>query len=365
MRGIERREFLAAAGIAGSAFAARPAGARAAPAKPADFGRLSLNESADAPSPAVSRAIAANLDRLNRYVDQEEVDALARHIAEIERVSPEQIVLGEVLEPLGLHLAASAGGGEFVYSTPGYTALIDASAAVGGKGVGIPLNRELRNDLPALAAAITPRTLAVSLVNPHNPSGTVEARDTFDRFIAQAAAKTLVVVDEAYLEYADFADSAVRFSRDGANVLTFRTLAKAYGLAGLSIGYAFAPAELARKLRTGGVGSPHAQSRLGLVAARAAIDDRAHLAAHVRRVRTERARLHAALDQLKLRHTDSRANFVFFESPRPADAVRAQLAQAGLRVARPFPPLDAWIRISIGTPAETDAVIRALRSIYS
>jgi histidinol-phosphate aminotransferase len=366
MSGFQRRQLLAAAGLAAPALIAAPRAIARERVRPADFGRLSLNESAGPPSPTVKRAITANLDRLHRYVDQAEVDALSRQIAKLEGVDPEQVVLGEVLEPLGLHLAGmQPGGGEFVYSTPGYTALIDASAAVGGRGVGIPLNARLENDLPALAAAIGDRTLAMSLVNPHNPSGTLEDKAGFDRFIGQASTRTLVVVDEAYLEYDDFAGrTAVRFTRAGANVLTFRTLAKAYGLAGLSIGYALAPLALARSLRAAGVGGAHAQNRLALVAAAAALSDRAHLAAHVRRVRGERDRLHAALDRLGLNHTDSRANFVFFESPRPADIVRARLAEAGLRVGRAFPSLDAWIRITVGMPAETDAVIAALDAIY-
>jgi histidinol-phosphate aminotransferase len=366
MRGFQRRQLLAAVGLAAPALTLAPRANAGEQTRRADFGRLSLNESAEPPSSAVKRAIAANLDRLHRYVDQTEVDALSRQIAKLEGVDPEQVVLGEVLEPLGLHLAGTRpGGGEFVYSTPGYTALIDASAAVGGKGVGVPLNTRLENDLPALAAAIGDRTLAVSLVNPHNPSGTLEDKAAFDRFIEQTAARTLVVVDEAYLEYDDLAGrSAVRFTRTGANVLTFRTLAKAYGLAGLSIGYALAPLALARSLRAAGVGGPHAQNRLGLVAAAAALDDRPHLAAHVRRVHAERERLHATLDRLGLRHTDSRANFIFFESTRPADTVRARLAESGLKVGRAFPPLDAWIRITVGTTAETDAVIAALDAIY-
>lgn len=362
MAAIGRRGVLAGASLALPGIAV--AGSGTAPAD--DRGRLSLNESADAPSPAVARAIAANLGRLNRYVDQAEVDSLIRRIARLERVEPGQVVIGEVLEPLGLQLAAGRpGGAEFVYSAPGYTALIDASAALGGRGVAVPLDRRLENALPALAAAIGPRTAAVSLVNPHNPSGTTGDRAAFDRFVEQASARTLVVVDEAYLEYDDLAGrSAVRFTRAGANVLTFRTLAKAYGIAGLSIGYALAPAGLARDLRARGVGAPHAQSRLSLVGAAAALADRRHLAGHVRRTVAERTRLHDALDRLGLRHTDSRANFVFFDAGTRAAAIRAGLARAGLTVGRAFPPLADWVRVTVGTPVQNDAVIAALRTLY-
>ena len=371
MAALDRRRLLVAGlGGAGLMTGASPVLARAGPAAGqggVDFGRLSLNENALGPSPKVAEAVSANLGRLNRYVDQGEVDALAAQIAALERVDPEQVVIGEVLEPLGLQLAAARpGGGEFVFSTPGYTALIDASKALGGGGVGVPLNARLENDLPALSAAVNERTLAVSLVNPHNPSGTVDDAAAFDRFVAETAKRTLVVVDEAYLEYDDLERrSAIRFTRAGDNVLTFRTLAKVYGLAGLSTGYAVAPLALARKLKAAGLGAPHAQNRLALVAAAAALKDQDHVQAVVLGVKQGRDRLHAALDRLGLRHTDSRASYVFFQSRLPAQGVREALAARGLVVGKAFPPLDDWIRITIGTAAETDAVIATLDTLFA
>jgi histidinol-phosphate aminotransferase len=372
MAATDRRRLLVG-GLGGMGLFAGvgPLAASAAPALAgqgsADFGRLSFNENALGPSPRVAEAISANLDRLHRYVDQGEVDALGAQIAALERVDPEQVVIGEVLEPLGLQLAAARpGGGEFVFSTPGYTALIDASRPLGGVAVGVPLNARLENDLPALSAAITDRTLAVSLVNPHNPSGTVDDGAAFDHFVSDTAKRTLVVVDEAYLEYDDLdRRSAIRFTRAGDNVLTFRTLAKAYGLAGLSTGYAVAPLPLARRLKAAGLGAPHAQNRLALTAASAALADQDHLRAVALGVRRNRDRLHAALDRLSLPHTDSRASFVLFQSRLPAQGVRDALAARGLVVGRAFPPLGDWIRITIGTTAETDAVIAALDTLYA
>lgn len=330
--------------------------------------RLSLNESAFGPSPRVIQAIESNLDRLERYVEADEVAHLTNVIGTLERVAPEQIVLGEIVEPLGLQLAASRpGGGEFVYSAPGYTALIDASAPLGGVGRPVPLNAELRNDLPVLAAAIGPQTLAVSLVNPHNPSGTVEDQSTFDRFIEASAARTLVVVDEAYLEYTEDefeSRSAIRHARSGANVLVFRTLAKVYGLAGISLGYGVAPVALAEQLRRAGIGSPHSLNRLALVAAEAALGDQDHVRRVAARTRINRDRIHEALRTLGLRHTDSRANFVFFESTRPADDVRRELVARNVTPGRAFPPLDRWIRITVGTEADTARTIAALQAIY-
>jgi histidinol-phosphate aminotransferase len=359
MPALSRRAF--AGGVA-----ALTAAACATPGDPAAIERLSLNESSFGPSPRVIAAIRANLDRLERYVETPEVERLTAVIAGLEQVSPDQIVLGEVLEPLGAHLAARARGGEFIFSAPGYTALIDAGAPFGSVGRPVPLNADLENDLPAISAAVNAATLAASLVNPHNPSGTVNDADAFDRFVEQTAARTLVIVDEAYLEYDDFERrSAIRFARAGANVLVFRTLAKVYGLAGISLGYAVAPVALARELRAAGLGSPHSLNRLALVAAEAALNDQDHVRSVATRVRTNRSLLHQALDQLGLRHSDSRANFVFFESTTDAAAARQALTTQGIVPGRAFPPLDRWIRITVGDETETRRTIAALRTIYA
>ncbi|MGJ3647622.1 pyridoxal phosphate-dependent aminotransferase [Sphingomonas sp. GlSt437] len=324
--------------------------------------RLSLNENSFGPSPRVRHAIEAELAHLNRYVNEDEANALATQIAALERVAPAQVVIGDVLGPLGVHLGLGrSGGGNVVYSTPGYTELTDAGAAVGVVGRGIALNAALENDLPALAGAIDAQTLAVSLVNPHNPSGTVNAVDAFDAFIRTASSRALVIVDEAYLEYDDAFErrTAVRLVREGLNVLVFRTLAKAYGLAGLPIGYAIAPAPLAAELRAAGISSPHTLDRLAVAAARAALGDQGHVQLVRQAIAVQRGRIHRTLDRLGWRHSDSQADFVFFAPPDP-DRLRQRFAAAGIAIGRPFPPLDRWVRITVGTPRETDRVLAIL-----
>ncbi|MEI9926917.1 MAG: hypothetical protein WDN44_03410 [Sphingomonas sp.] len=109
------------------------------------------------------------LPGIERYVDRAEVDALARRIARFEGVSPDQVVIGEVLAPLGLCSRASGPGGRtIVYSTPGYTELVDAAAPLGGRGVGVPLDAPAGERPSGAGRGIDAQTLAVSLVNPHN-----------------------------------------------------------------------------------------------------------------------------------------------------------------------------------------------------
>lgn len=359
--GFSRRDWLAATGIVAAAIAV-PATCNAKTSAAATPIRLNLNESAFGPSPGVAKAIEATLGNIARYVDQAEVDRLADQIARHEGVTADQVVIGEVLEPLGLYLARQRkGGGNIVYSAPGYTALVDAAGPLGGIGKPVPLNARLENDLPALLAAIDASTLAVNLVNPHNPSGTVNDAAAFDHFLIEAAARTLVVVDEAYLEYDDLAArSAIRQLRAGANILVFRTLAKAYGLAGLSIGYAIAPAPLAKGLREAGIGAPHSLSRVNLAAASAALADQTYITRVREWTLAGRKRLEQTIDALSLQRTDSRANFVYFRTPA-ADALRAEAAKRNIRIGRAFPPLGDWVRVTVGTPGEVDAAIRLIR----
>ena len=361
---IRSRSVLAArralAAFATLAFAGAALAQSAAPV------RLTLNENPFGPSPLAAQAIQAELvggAGLFRYVG-DEADAFAAQVAACEGVAPEQIVVGEILESLGLHLSLRGGpGGEFIYSVPGYPALVDAAARVGGVVVAVPLNRRLENDLPAIAAKVNARTRAVFLVNPHNPSGTVNDVAEFVAFVRQVSKRALVIVDEAYIEFSDdYAKrTAVALTRAGENVIVFRTFAKVHGLAGLPLGYAVAPRELADYLRRQGLGSPRELNRLALAAGSASLRDTAYIGRVHDAVAAGRAQWHATLDALKLRHTDSQANFVYFDAGWPQADVAKTLLAAGVVIGRAFPPYDTWVRITIGLPEENARAQAALR----
>jgi histidinol-phosphate aminotransferase len=370
-----RRRWLRV-GLAGAAGAAllpgpsqaRVAAATAAPATAADgVLRLDLNESSYGPSPQVAPAVQRALAQAPRYVTDAQLQALQVQIAGLEGVAPEQVIVGEVLEALGQHLALSQGAGGFVYSVPGYGALVDAAKPFGGRAIEVPLNAALENDLPALLAAIGADTRALFVVNPHNPSGTLSLGAAFDHFVGTAQARTLVIVDEAYLDYRDDAAalSAVRLLRQGHNVVVFRTLGKIHALAGLQVGYALAPRALADALRQRGVGGAHAQNQLSLAAAGAALADGRHTAQVRRSVATERQRWQQVLAELDLLSTEAAGNFVFFDSGLPHAQVSAALLQHGVRIARVFAPYDTWVRISIGTPQENRRAQQALRTVLA
>jgi len=330
--------------------------------------QLTLNENPYGPSPLVVPALQRDLGQLYRYVG-DEASALAAQIAVKEGIAPEQIILGDLLEGLGLYLSLQGGpGGEFIYSVPGYPALVNAAASVGGIIVAVPLNVKLENDLPGIAAKVNARTRAVFLVNPHNPSGTVNSAADFAAFVHAVAPHALVIVDEAYLEYSDdyAGRTAAAFTRAGENVIVFRTFSKAYGLAGLPLGYAVAPKPVAEFLRKQGLGDPHSLNRLSLTAAAASLRDENYIARVHDAVAQERTRWNAVLDELKLRHADSQANFVYFDAGRPQAEVVAALKSEGVIIGRAFPPYTDWVRITIGLPEENSraqaAFVKFLKS---
>jgi histidinol-phosphate aminotransferase len=326
--------------------------------------QLSLNESPYGPSPHVAEAIQREFNRLSRYADSQAAQLLAEQIATYEQVPVEQVVLGEALGFLGLYLGSQGGpGGEFIYSTPGYLALIDAAARVGGLGVPVPLNARYENDLPALSAKVNKRTRAIYLVNPHNPSGTVNDDEEFKRFLLKNSQNAVVIVDEAYLEYTvDFRSrSGVSLIRDGANVMVFRTFDKVHALAGLPMGYLIAPRALADALREQGAGDAESLGRLNIVAASAALRDTGQVERTRQAVAHERAVWLSVLDDLRLRHSEPNANFIFFNAHMPQPKLAAAMLSQGIDIGRPHPPYANWARITIGLPEENQRAQAALR----
>jgi histidinol-phosphate aminotransferase len=327
--------------------------------------RLSLNENPFGPSPRAVDAIRADLDGLSSYTG-DTLAELTTLISQRERIASEQIVLGEVLHVFGLYLSATGGSGsEFIYSVPGYTALVDAVIPAGGIVVGVPLNERLENDLRAIADKVNERTRAVYLVNPHNPSGTVSEAAEFIDFVHRLSRRTLVIVDEAYLEFTpDFeARTVVSLVRKGANVAVFRTFSKIYGLASLAIGYVLAPQELATALKRIGIGAFFEVNRLSLVAARSSLEDADYVATVRTKVKAERDAWHELFRERRVRYANSQGNFVFFDAGRPHHAVATILAAQGIEIGRSQPPLDTWIRISIGLPEDNSVARRAFEDL--
>ena len=373
MTQFDRREWLQMVGLAaGSSIASRQLFAEmiqggrssAAAHKPI---RLSLNENPYGPAPSVIAAIQREFANLCRYTDDGYGRLVAR-IAAREQMPQEQIILGEILEPLGTHLSLQGGrGGEFIYSDPGYTALIDSAAEVGGIGIPVPLDRSMQNDLAAIAAKVGGRTRAVFLVNPHNPTGTVLDAGQLRSFVRYVSKRALVIVDEAYLEFSNqYAERTLAdLVRAGENVIVFRTFAKVYGLAGMDIGYGLVPKNISQLMKKQGFDNPHLFNRVAVAAATASLEDTGYVAAVTAKVALERNLWFRLLQDLKVKFTESSANFVFMETGIPHGEFSAAMLKKGVDIGRAFPPYERWARISIGLPHENASARAAVRDLLS
>ena len=235
----------------------------------------------------------------------------------------------------------------------------------GGALEQVPL-RAFKFDLPAMAQAIANATRVIYLANPNNPTGTAFGAEEFERFLGYVANDTLVVVDEAYVHYAEREDlpASVELFKLRKNLLVLRTFSKVYGMAGMRIGYGIGAAALVsamNKLRT-----PFNVSGVAQAAALAALDDHEHVKRCIEANRVERKRIIEEVAKLGLKPVKSETNFVFVETGPEAKAISDELLHEGV-IVRPL----AWmgfpeaIRISVGTTEENDKLFVSLGRVMA
>lgn len=330
--------------------------------KPAQLGpdglsaKLSSNENPYDPLPSVLDALAAALPAsVNRYPSIAAPELTAALAARLD-VAPENIAFGagsvEVASQL-IHALAGAGD-EVMYAWRSFEAYPILVQLAGATPVQVPLTADGAHDLPAMADAITERTKLIFVCNPNNPTGTTVSQADVEAFMQRVPGNVLVVLDEAYVHFNVDADSAVGldFFKCYPNVAVLHTFSKAYGLAGLRVGYAVAQPEVADALRKAAV--PFALSALaqaGGVASLAAEDE---LQERIDVLVAERERVTTALRAAGLPILESQANFVWIPAGAASDAITEVFAERGVSV-RCFS--GDGIRISIGARHENDAVI--------
>ena len=224
----------------------------------------------------------------------------------------------------------------------------------------VPL-RDWRHDLEAMAAAVTPRTRLVFVANPNNPTSTHVSRAAVQRFLAEVPSEVIVVMDEAYIHYADASDypDSLELRGERERLIVLRTFSKVYGLAGLRVGYGIAPAELIDYL--GRVRMPFNVTSLGQAAALAALDDREHIQRSVRMNQKERSRVARALAELGFTPPPSQANFLFLDLGRPGRPVYEELLRLGV-IVRPFGDTN-YLRVTLGKPEQNNRFLRAFRGV--
>jgi histidinol-phosphate aminotransferase len=331
-----------------------------------DIIRLSSNENPRGPSQAALQGIQAALGFASRYPSGTPTD-LRTSIADTLGVERNQVLVGcGSAEILRIAVDAFTGPGRaLVTAAPTFE---DAGRRAERTGVpvrALPVDKELRLDLDAMAEASAGAGL-VFLCNPNNPTGTVHGAAAVRRFVRQVHERspgTLVLVDEAYHEYVNDPEyeTSIPLALADPRVMVVRTFSKAYGIAGLRVGYAVAQAETLAALTPFALGN--GVNVIGAAAAAAALTDRA-LAERERELNNEALRYTAHYFQRAgYAMTDSQANFIMVDVRRPAREFQLACRERAVHVGRAFPPLTSWSRISIGTMDEMRAAVEVFRSV--
>lgn len=319
---------------------------------------LASNENAWGPSPAAVEAVREAAALMHRYPDPGGEELSAR-LAERHRLDPGQILLGDGADQLIrlLALAYVAPGQTAVIPRPSFQAYHLAVTVAGGLSVPVGLTTNGAVDPHRLAQAVSPVTRLVFLCTPNNPTGpAVPAADVRAMVERLADRAVLTVVDEAYQEFVDPLDtltSSLALVRANLPVVVLRTFSKAYGLAGLRIGWAAAPKPVIDALAT--VREPFSVNRLALAAAYAALGDTAHLERVVSATRRARRLFWDQVAARRLIGFESQANFVTVRGGAPGPEVAAAFARQGVmvRATEPF-GLARHIRVTMGTDDDLD-----------
>ncbi|MFE2961064.1 pyridoxal phosphate-dependent aminotransferase [Nocardia tengchongensis] len=325
--------------------------------------RLGLNENPYGPLPSVRRALGEALTTVNRYPEFLP-ERLCRLIADHIGCAPTQIVVGAGATGVIMHILqafAASADARVVMAVPIFDGFPLLTATVGGRPVRVELRPDGSQDLTAMAAVVDDRTTVVVLCDPHNPTGTRLRQNELTAFLDRIGPHVAVILDHAYLE---FVEPAHRLDTRGIqaaypNVIAVHTFSKAFGLAGLRVGYAVAESRTAARISHWQVPfGMNSLAEIGVAASYAAtaeLDDRIHA------ITAERDRLAAGLHRLGHIPPVSSANHLFLPLPDPAliQAISASFVRDGIRVKRH----GDGIRITVGDAAATDAVLNSLAGL--
>lgn len=325
--------------------------------------KSSSNENPLPPLPAVLEALAEAGASIHRYPDMYATDLVER-LAGRHGVTPSEVVVGGGSVGVLAHLlqAYAGPGDEVLFAWRSFEAYPILTLLAGATPVTVPLDADARHDLPALAAAVTERTKVVMVCSPNNPTGPAVHTDEFLAFMAAVPEHVVVVLDEAYLEYVTDPDTVKGQDLIGRwpNLVVLRTFSKAYGLAGLRVGYAIAPAEIVTAVRA--CVTPFSVSASAQLAAIASIDALPQLIERVEGIITERERVVAALTASGWNLPDAQGNFVWIAAgDRTAELVAHFGSQPRPILVRPF--AGEGVRLTIGTPEENDSALAALSEL--
>jgi histidinol-phosphate aminotransferase len=329
--------------------------------------KLASNENPFGPSPKAVQAIRAAAEHLHLYPDGSGYE-LKHAISEKFGVPVQQIVLGngsdELIHLLGMILLDE--GDEMIVGDPSFTRYHASAYLAKSRLVKVPLTPDMRHDLPAMAAAVTDRTKLLWIANPNNPTGTIVRRSEVDRLLAHLPTEVLVVLDEAYFEFAEHLPDfpvSTDYLKAGYNVVGLRTLSKIYGLAGLRIGFGFVPAYVADAIDR--AREPFNVNSLAQAGAIAALGDHEHLKITVENNASEIRRLNDVFESMGCSPFESFGNFVYVDLQRPSRPLFEALLHKGVitRSGEVFGN-PTCMRVTIGTPEDMEFFVEKFRDVW-
>lgn len=317
--------------------------------------KLSSNEIAHSPLPSVLAAIVDAAAEINRYPDPF-TTKLIQALSEKFSVPADQIATGTGSVGVCQQIIQSVAGAgdEVIYAWRSFEAYPIITTIAGAVSVQVPLTDDGQHDLAAMLNAITPKTRAIFVCTPNNPTGGIVTQQQIDEFLAKVPRNILVVIDEAYVEFNrdENAIDGIATVKANSNVGVLRTFSKAYGLAGLRVGYFVGPKNIADAVRKTAV--PFGVSNIAQVAAVASLEHESELFTRVDEVIQERIWFETELAKLGFNLPPSQANFVWI--PMGDRTEEFALRSEGIAVSiRPFP--GEGVRISIGERPALERVI--------
>jgi histidinol-phosphate aminotransferase len=332
--------------------------------------KISSNENPLGPGRAALDAISGKFPEAGRYPfnSTPSETSLAAALASEHKVKPENIVLGagsqEILK--SAVRAFTTRERDLVTASPSFENCSNTAARLGHPVVEVKVDSAFRLDLAAMLTASKDAGL-VFVCNPNNPTATVHGSKAITAFVKDVRSlspDTVILIDEAYHDYVTDPSyaSALPLALDTPNVVVSRTFSKAYGMAGLRVGYGIGQAATMKRLAA--LKMPYNVSVCSIAAALAALGDRKRIEAERRRNTEVRAFTVRALSDLGCQPTESHTNFLFVDVHRPAKDFREACAKAGVLVGRDFPPFEkSHARISIGTLEEMQRAAEVFRSV--
>ncbi|WP_137725751.1 histidinol-phosphate transaminase [Prescottella subtropica] len=315
--------------------------------------KLASNETTQGPLPGVAQAVADAATHANRYPDNT-ASALIAALSQALGVPAENIAAGcgSVALCQELVQVTCGAGDEVLYAWRSFEAYPVVTKVAGATPVPVPLTADHGHDLDAMLAAITDRTRLIFVCNPNNPTGTVLGRDELERFLDAVPAHIVVALDEAYFEYNRSAVDGIELARGRRNVVVLRTFSKAYGLAGIRVGYAVAAPEIVTAMAK--VHITFSVNAVAQAAAIACLEARDELLARTDAIVAERGRVRDALLAAGYDVPVTEANFVWLPLRDRSAAYGEASAEAGILI-RPYG--TDGVRITIGDPHENDAFL--------